>query len=105
MLSRPVRFIALLLLTSDRRRLAATVLAPLLFGLSFGCGYLQALTVGVTDVLTPLEQPPVATIDDGSISLAAPQPTGAGVVVAHAPDVVVDPFNSVHDRAPPALTS
>ena len=42
MLSRPVRFIALLLLTSDRRRLAATVLAPLLFGLSFGCGYLQA---------------------------------------------------------------
>jgi len=105
MLSRPVRFIALLLLTSDRRRLAATVLAPLLFGLSFGCGYLQALTVGVTDVLTPVDQPPVATVDHGSISLAAPQPTGAGTVVGHARDVAVDPLNPVHDRAPPALTS
>ena len=105
MLSRPVRFIALLLLTSDRRRLAATVLAPLLFGLSFGCGYLLALTVGVTVVLTPVDQPPVATVDHGSISLAAPQPTGAGTVVGHARDVAVDPLNPVHDRAPPALTS
>jgi hypothetical protein len=105
MSSRPVRFIALLLLASDRHRLAATVLAPILFALSFGGGYLQALTVGVTDVLTPVDQPPVATIDHGSISLTAPQPTGAGLVVARAADAVVDPLNPVHDRAPPALIS
>jgi hypothetical protein len=104
MLSRPLRDTALFL-KSDRRRLAATFLAPLLFVLSFGCGYLQALTVGVTDVLTPLEQPPVATVDHGSVSLAAPQPTGAGLVVAHVRDAEVDPLNPVHDRAPPALTS
>ena len=104
MLSRPVRDTARFL-KSDRRRFAATFLAPLLFLLSFGCGYLQALTVGVTDVLTPLEQPPVATVDHGSFSLAAPQPTGAGLVVARVRDVEVDPRNPVHDRAPPSLTS
>jgi len=104
MLPRPVRDTALFL-KSDRRRLAATFLAPLLFVLSFGCGYLQALTVGVTDVLTPLEQPPVATVDHGSFSLAAPQPSGAGLVVAHVRDAEVDPLNPVHDRAPPALAS
>jgi hypothetical protein len=104
MLSRPLRDTALFL-KSDRRRFAATFLAPLLFILSFGCGYLQALTVGVTDVLTPLEQPPVATVDHGFVSVAVPQPTGAGLVVTRVGDVEVDPLNPVHDRAPPALTS
>ena len=104
MLSRPLRLIALLA-RSDRRRLAAGFLAPLLFGLSFGCGYVEALTVGVTDVLTPLEQPPVAALDHGSIVLAAPQPAGTGIVVTRIFDVEVEPLRPVHDRAPPSLAS
>ena len=104
MLSRPARVVTLLL-TSDRRRLAAGFLAPLLFVLSFGCGYAEALTVGVTDVLTPLEQPPVATLDHGSVVLAAPQPAGTGIVVTRIFDVEVEPLRPVHDRAPPSLAS
>jgi hypothetical protein len=103
MLSRPARGVTLLV-KSDRRRLAASFLAPLLFVLSFGCGYVEALTVGVTDVLTPLEQPPVATLDHGSVVLAAPQPAAAGIVVTRVCDVEVEPLRPVHDRAPPALT-
>jgi hypothetical protein len=93
MLSRPVR------------RLAASFLAPLLFGLSFGCGYVEALTVGVTDVLTPLEQPPVATVDHGPVALTAPQPAGTGIVVIRFCNVEVEPLRPVHDRAPPSLAS
>lgn len=104
MLSRPARVVTLLA-TSDRRRLAAGFLAPLLFVLSFGCGYVEALTVGVTDVLTPLEQPPVATLDHGSVVLAAPQPVATGIVVTRVCDVEVEPLRPVHDRAPPALAS
>jgi hypothetical protein len=104
MLSRPFRLIALLA-RSDRRRLAASFLAPLLFGLSFGCGYVEALTVGVTDVLTPLEQPPVATMDHGAVSLTAPQPAVTGIVVTRIFDVEVEPLRPVQDRAPPALAS
>ena len=104
MLSRPARFFALLL-RSDRRRLAAGFLASLLFALSFSCGYVEALTVGVTDVLTPLDQPPVATLDHGSPSLSAPQPAAAAIVVSLHRDAEVDPLNPLHDRAPPALAS
>jgi hypothetical protein len=104
MLSRPASVVAFLV-QSDRRRLAASFLAPLLFVLSFGCGYVEALTVGVTDVLTPLEQPPVATLDHGSVVLAAPQPAGPGIVVTRVCDVEVEPLRPVHDRAPPALAS
>ncbi len=104
MLSRPARVVGFLV-KSDRRRLAASFLAPLLFVLSFGCGYVEALTVGVTDVLTPLEQPPVATVDQGSISLTAPQPAGTGIVVTRFCDVEVEPLRPVHDRAPPSLAS
>ena len=104
MLSRPASVVAFLV-QSDRRRLAASFLAPLLFVLSFGCGYVEALTVGVTDVLTPLEQPPVATMDHGAVSLTAPQPAGTRIVVARTFDVEVEPLRPVHDRAPPALAS
>jgi hypothetical protein len=73
--------------------------------LSFGCGYVEALTVGVTDVITPLEQPPVATMDHGAVSLTAPQPAGIRIVVTRIFDVEVEPLRPVHDRAPPTLAS
>src|SRR5262244_4370644 len=104
MLSRSPRLLAALL-RSDRRRLAAGFLAPLLFGLSFGCGYVAALSVGSTDALTPVDQPLVATVDHGWARIAAPQPTGHGVVVGRCFDVQVDPLSPVQDRAPPALAS
>src|SRR5262245_66236332 len=100
MVSRSSRLIAALR-QSDRRRLAASFLAPLLFGLSFGCGYVAALSVGATDALTPIDQPLVATVDHGRARLAAPQPTGHGVVVSRCFDVPVDPLRPVQDRAPP----
>src|SRR5438552_19148790 len=79
--SRPLRLLAFLL-QSDWRRLAASLLTPLLLGLTFGCGYIAALSVGEADAITPVDQPLVATIDCGPASLAAPQATGGGVVVA-----------------------
>jgi hypothetical protein len=102
MSSRSSRLLAALL-QSDRRRLAAGLLAPLLFGLSFGCGYVAALSVGATDAVTPVDQPLVATVDHGSARLAAPPPAGAGIAVGHSRGVEVDPLRSVQDRAPPAL--
>jgi len=102
--SRPSRLLVALL-QSDRRRLAASVLAPLLFGLSFGCGYIAALSVGATDAITPIDQPLVATIDHGSARIAAPQPTGAKIVVNRCSAVEIDPLRSVQDRSPPALAS
>jgi len=104
MLSRSPRLLAALL-RSDRRRLAAGFLAPLLFGLSFGCGYVAALSVGATEALTPVDQPLVAIVDHGSARIAAPQPTGHGIVVRRCFDVQVDPLRPVQDRAPPALAS
>jgi len=62
MLPRPSRVFALLL-QSDRRRLAASLLTPLLLGLTFGCGYIAALSVGEADAITPVDEPLVATID------------------------------------------
>ena len=103
-MSRSSRLIAALL-RSDRRRLAASVLAPLLFGLSFGCGYVAALSVGATDAITPVDQPLVATIDHGSARVAAPQPTGAEIVISRCSGVEIDPLRSVQDRSPPALAS
>lgn len=91
------------LLRSDRRRLAAGFLAPLLFGLSFDAGYVKAQTVGVMDVISPVDQPPVATVDYGSAALTAPQPTGAGIVATRSFDFEVDPLRPVRDRAPPSL--
>jgi len=104
MLSRPARLLAVLL-RSDRRRLAAGFLAPLLFGLSFGCGYVAALSVGATDALTPVDQPLVATVDHDSARIAVLQPTGHGIAVSRCFDVHVDPLRPVQDRAPPALAS
>jgi hypothetical protein len=104
MMSRSSRLIAALL-QSDRRRLAASVLAPLLFGLSFGCGYVAALSVGATDAITPVDQPLVATVDHGSARIAAPQPTGAEIVISRCSAVEIDPLRSVQDRSPPALAS
>src|SRR5215468_4392917 len=104
MLSRSPRLLAALL-RSDRRRLAAGFLAPLLFGLSFGCGYVAALSVGATEALTPVDQPLVATVDHGSARIAAPQPTGHDIVVSRCFDVQVDPLRPVQDRAPPTLAS
>jgi|SRR5215467_1395919 len=104
MSSRRSRLLAVLL-RCDRRRLAAGFLAPLLFGLSFGGGYVAAMSVGTTDALTPVDQPLVATIDHGSARIAAPQPTGHGVVLSRCLDVQVDPLRPVQDRAPPALAS
>ena len=103
-MSRSSRFIAALL-QSDRRRLAASCLAPLLFGLSFGCGYVAALSVGATDAITPVDQPLVATVDHAPTRIAAPQPARAGIVVSRGFDVEVHPLRPVRDRAPPALAS
>jgi hypothetical protein len=104
MLSRSSRLIAALL-QSDRRRLAASFLAPLLLGLSFGCGYVAALSVGATDAITPVDQPLVATVDHGPARIAAPQPARGGIVVGRCFDVEVDPLRPIQDRAPPALAS
>jgi hypothetical protein len=104
MVSRSSRLIAALL-QSDRRRLAAGFLAPLLFGLSFGCGYVAALSVGATDAITPIDQPLVATIDHGSARIAAPQPTGAEIAVSRCAAVEIDPLRPVQDRSPPVLAS
>ena len=104
MLSRPSRLFALLL-QSDRRRLAASLLTPLLLGLTFGCGYIAALSVGEADAITPVDQPLVATIDCGPAALSAPQATGVGVVVARAFDRELRPPCPTRDRAPPALAS
>ncbi len=104
MVSRSSRLIAALL-QSDRRRLSAGVLAPLLLGLSFGCGYVAALSVGATDAVTPVDQPLVATVEHRPARLAAPQPTGVGIAVSRGFDVEVDPLRPVQDRAPPALAS
>jgi len=104
MMSRSSRLVAALL-QSDRRRLAASFLAPLLFGLSFGCGYVAALSVGAADAITPVDQPLVATVDHGPARIAAPQPARAGIVVSRCFDVELDPLRPVHDRAPPALAS
>src|SRR5437899_12151210 len=76
--SRPLRLLAFLL-QSDWRRLAASLLTPLLLGLTFGCGYIAALSVGQADAITPVDQPLVATIDCGAASLAAPPATGVRV--------------------------
>ena len=100
MLSRPARLLAVPL-RADRRRLAAGFLAPLLFGLSFGWGYVAALSVGATDAVTPIDQPLLATVDHGSARIAAPQPTGHCVVVSRCFDVHIDPLRPVQDRAPP----
>jgi hypothetical protein len=62
-------------------------------------------TVGVTDVLTPLEQPPVATLDHGSSALPAPEPAGIGIVLSRYRDVDVEPLRLVRGRAPPFLAS
>ena len=102
--SRPLRLLAFLL-QSDRRRLAASLLTPLLLGLTFGCGYIAALSVGEADAITPVDQPLVATIDCGPASLAAPQATGVGVVVARAFDRERRPLRPTRDRAPPTLAS
>jgi hypothetical protein len=104
MVSRSARLLAALF-QSDRRRLAAGFLAPLLFGLSFGCGYVAALSVGATDAITPVDQPLVATVDHGPARLAAPQLARGGLVVRRCFDVEVDPLRPVQDRAPPALAS
>ena len=104
MSSRPSRLLAAVL-PFDRRRFTASVLAPLLFGLSFACGYVAALSVGVTEVLTPVDQPLVATVDHGSDRLAAPQPAGIGLVAGRRFDIDVDPLRPVQDRAPPSLAS
>jgi len=104
MVSRSSRLIAALR-QSDRRRLAASFLAPLLFGLSFGCGYVAALSVGATDAITPVDQPLVATVDHGPARIAAPRPARAGIAVSRYFDVEVDPLRPVQDRAPPALAS
>jgi len=90
MMSRSSRLIAALL-QSDRRRLAASVLA--------------ALSVGATDAITPVDQPLVATVDHGSARIAAPQPTGAEIVISRCSAVEIDPLRSVQDRSPPALAS
>jgi len=104
MMSRSSRLIAALR-QSDRRRLAASFLAPLLFGLSFGCGYVAALSVGAADAITPVDQPLVATVDHGPARVAAPQPARAGIVVRCCFDAEVGLLRPVHDRAPPALAS
>ena len=104
MLPRSSRVFALLL-QYDRRRLAASLLTPLLLGLTFGCGYIAALSVGEADAITPVDQPLVATIDCGPAALAAPQATGVGVVIARAVDRELRPLCPTQDRAPPALAS
>ncbi len=86
-------------------RVDASFLAPLLFGLSFGCGYVAALSVGATDAITPVDQPLVATVDHGPARIATPQPARAGIAVSRSFDAEVDPLSPVHDRAPPALAS
>lgn len=101
---RPSRLLAAFL-RSDRRRFTAGVLAPLLFGLSFGCGYVAALSVGATDAITPVDQPLVATVDHASPRLVAPQPTGIGPGAGGGFHVDVDPLRPAQDRAPPALDS
>jgi len=57
------------------------------------------------DAITPVDQPLVATIDHGPAGIAAPQPTGAGIVVSRCFDVEVEPLRPVQDRAPPSLAS
>jgi len=101
--SRLSRLLALLL--ADRRRVAASFLAPLLLAFSFGCGYIAALSVGEFDAVTPDEQPLVATIDSGPATLAAPQATGAGVVGVRSVDPDLRPVRPTRDRAPPSLAS
>src|SRR5207253_8658643 len=66
---------------------------------------ISALSVGEADAITPVDQPLVATIDCGPASLAAPQATGVGVVVARAFDRELRPLCPTRDRAPPALAS
>jgi hypothetical protein len=100
----PSRLLAAFL-RSDRRRFTAGLLAPLLFGLSFGCGYVAALSVGATDAITPVDQPLVATVDHVSARLAAPRPTGVGLVDGGGFHVDLDPLCPFQDRAPPALAS
>jgi hypothetical protein len=104
MSSRSSRLLALLL-ESARRRLVAGLLATLLIGLSFGCGYIAAQTIGEVDVLTPVDQPLVATVDREPAIVAAPQSSGAGIVVTRSSDLEVRPLRPAQDRAPPSLTS
>jgi len=102
--SRSSRLLAFFL-QSDRRGLAASLLAPLLFGLSFGCGYVAALSVGEADAITPVDEPLVATVDWWPAALAAPQAIAAGIVVARSFDVELRPLCPTQDRAPPSRAS
>lgn len=102
--SRLSRLLALLI-PADRRRLAASVLAPLFLAFSFGCGYIAALSVGEFDAVTPDEQPLVATIDSGPAALTAPQATEVSIVGARAVDPKLRPVCPTRDRAPPSLVS
>jgi hypothetical protein len=104
MLSRPARLLAFLL-QPDGRRLAASLLAPLLLGLSFGCGYIAALSVGEADAIAPVDQPLVATVDCGPAALAAPQAAGGGIVLTRSVDLEYRPLCPTRERAPPALAS
>jgi hypothetical protein len=74
-------------------------------GLSFGGGYIAAQTIGEVEVLTPVEQPLVATIDREPVIVAAPQPSGAGIVVTRSFDLEVRPLRPAQDRVPPSLTT
>jgi len=101
--SRLSRLLALLL--ADRRRFAASFLAPLLLAFSFGCGYIAALSVGEADAITPVDQPLVATVDCGPAALAAPQATGGGIVLTRSVDLEYRPLCPTRERAHPALAS
>ena len=104
MLSGSVRLFALLL-RSDRHRFAAAFLASLLLAVSFGSGYVAALSVGVFDAIDPVDQPLVATIETGPATLSTPHAIGLRVVAARTYHPELRPLYPTQDRAPPVLAA